>query len=83
MLRISWVTAQLVASQEGLSSMSEWVSDLNILAAPRGPCSQASGNQELKKVSSILSECFIVPDKPPFRTILTLYVIKRLITSGS
>jgi hypothetical protein len=28
MLRISWVAVQLAASQEGLSSMSEWVSEL-------------------------------------------------------
>jgi hypothetical protein len=27
MLRISWVAAQVTASQEGLSSMSEWVSE--------------------------------------------------------
>jgi hypothetical protein len=32
MLRISWVAAQLAASQEGLSSMSEWVSMYIIVA---------------------------------------------------
>jgi hypothetical protein len=44
MLGSSWVTAQLTASQEGLSSMSEWVSEwvLTVMSANDTPSSSQS-----------------------------------------
>jgi hypothetical protein len=56
MLGISWVTAQLAASQEGLSSMSEWVICLMY--------TQAS-----TPASSIESRLYVVPFEAPEKAV--------------
>jgi hypothetical protein len=53
MLESSWVAAQLAASQEGLSSMSEWVSGMNMWIRNRLDCHGVKKNYVILYCESV------------------------------